>query len=232
MRVWGKKLLLAGAATLTATMSSAPAQATIILVDASSIQGANVLFNSGTQTGTTVTGLTNDGLNEVVFTGTTVGGGTTIRANGGQARIEGALDTSTGQPNDTLLLSSLDFGLGDMRTFNNLELNLFGGPDGTATAANFTLTDNMGQVFNFNNVALGNGSNFFGFQGIDGQSISNASFTLVGGGIADVRQIRLDAGVMSAVPEPATWAMMLIGFGAVGHSMRASRRTNKGLAIA
>ena len=56
-----------------------------------------------------------------------------------------------------------------------------------------------------------------------------------GGGIGDVRQIRLDAGsgMMSAVPEPATWAMMLIGFGAVGHSMRKSRRrTGAGLAIA
>lgn len=28
-----------------------------------------------------------------------------------------------------------------------------------------------------------------------------------------------------AVPEPATWAMMLIGFGAIGHAMRSRRRT-------
>ncbi|MES3029084.1 MAG: PEPxxWA-CTERM sorting domain-containing protein [Pseudomonadota bacterium] len=30
----------------------------------------------------------------------------------------------------------------------------------------------------------------------------------------------------SAVPEPATWAMMIIGFGAVGSMVRASRRRN------
>lgn len=32
---------------------------------------------------------------------------------------------------------------------------------------------------------------------------------------------------VSAVPEPATWAMMLLGFGAVGVSVRRSRKTNK-----
>ncbi|WP_293406694.1 PEPxxWA-CTERM sorting domain-containing protein [Phenylobacterium sp.] len=30
----------------------------------------------------------------------------------------------------------------------------------------------------------------------------------------------------SAVPEPATWAMMIIGFGAAGGAIRASRRRN------
>ncbi len=32
--------------------------------------------------------------------------------------------------------------------------------------------------------------------------------------------------VMAAVPEPATWAMMIIGFGAVGSMVRTSRRRN------
>lgn len=34
----------------------------------------------------------------------------------------------------------------------------------------------------------------------------------------------LRAGVNGAVPEPATWAMMIFGFGAVGGSMRSARR--------
>jgi hypothetical protein len=33
-----------------------------------------------------------------------------------------------------------------------------------------------------------------------------------------------------AVPEPATWAMMLLGFGAIGFSMR--RRRSSGVALA
>jgi hypothetical protein len=31
----------------------------------------------------------------------------------------------------------------------------------------------------------------------------------------------------SAVPEPATWTMMLIGFGAIGHTMRRARRRSR-----
>jgi hypothetical protein len=34
--------------------------------------------------------------------------------------------------------------------------------------------------------------------------------------------------VVSAVPEPETWAMMLMGFGAVGGALRAGRRARKG----
>jgi hypothetical protein len=36
----------------------------------------------------------------------------------------------------------------------------------------------------------------------------------------------------SAVPEPTTWAMMLVGFGAVGYSMRTRSRKQPGLAAA
>lgn len=37
---------------------------------------------------------------------------------------------------------------------------------------------------------------------------------------------------MPAVPEPATWAMMLVGFGGIGMTMRARRRSGKLLQIA
>jgi len=35
--------------------------------------------------------------------------------------------------------------------------------------------------------------------------------------------VRLDAPLIGAVPEPATWALMLVGFGLVGGSLRARR---------
>jgi hypothetical protein len=40
--------------------------------------------------------------------------------------------------------------------------------------------------------------------------------------LQSVNQVRITAGAQltSAVPEPTTWAMMLVGFGAVGYSMR------------
>jgi transposase-like protein len=65
-----------------------------------------------------------------------------------------------------------------------LEFNLFGG---TATSVTFSITDNEGQLFTFANLALGNGENFFGFQGIQNKTIRNVVFTLNGGGISDVR---------------------------------------------
>jgi PEP-CTERM motif-containing protein len=190
----------------------APAAANIVMVDASSIQGDNVLFNNGAQTGTSVTGHTQSGT-LVTFTGTVFAGGTTIMADGGQAQIEGPFNTATNNPNDTLALSSLSFSLANNHTFNNLEFNVFGGG---ATTVSFLLTDNLGNPFSFSNKSLDNGSNFFGFQGINGESIASITMSFNSTGIDDVRQIRLDETVTAAVPEPSTWAMMLIGFAAIG----------------
>ena len=214
-----KKYLLAAAAA-TSFAFAVPASATIIIVDASSIQGDNVLLDDEDQSGTMIQGSTQNGT-VVNFTGTTVGGGTTIRSSSqGQARVEGALDLSTDAKNDTLLLSSLDFSLDGGVTFNDLELNLFSGGQGSGSVT-FFITDNGAQVFDFTRT-LTNGENFFGFQGIDGQTISSVRFTTTAG-IQDVRQVRLTEASMSAVPEPPTWAFMIVGLGAVGYSMRRRR---------
>lgn len=212
-------LFTATAAILTGVVAL-PAQATIILVPASSIQGENVLFNAGTTTGTTIFSA------GPIGSGITVNGsGATLIANGGQASVSGGLNAATPSPMDTINFNTLNFGLTSGGTFNNLEFNLFGG---NATSASFVITDNEGQIFNFANLALGNGSNFFGFQGILGETIRTVAFTTTGGtGIQDIRQIRLDATpVASAVPEPTTWALMLFGFGITGYSLRARRRAS------
>ena len=222
-----RKLAIA-AALATAGLTATPAMATIEMVDASSIQGANVLFNAGVQTGTTVTGSTQGGT-LVNFQGTTTQSDV-IRANGGQARVEGDLDTITANPNDTFGLTALTFQLAT-GSFTNLEFNLFG-TEGGGTAY-FTAIDNEGQTFNFDNGGLGfvlsSGSNFFGFHGIDGQSIVSFAISIMPGSIQDVRQIRLDeVGAVGAVPEPGTWLMMLLGFGAIGFGMRRRRSGQSG----
>ncbi|WP_199805747.1 PEPxxWA-CTERM sorting domain-containing protein [Bradyrhizobium lablabi] len=207
---------------LTAGLSL-PAHADIVMVPASSIQGDNVLFNDGTQTGTTVLGHTQSGT-IVEFSGTTFGGGTTITANGGQARIEGTAEAR---------LTSLNWHLVGGGTFNDLEFNintvLNGRNGGGATSVNFTLYDDNLDPFAFNSYSLANGSNFFGFQGINGQSISSIYMTFIGGnGVQDVRQIRLEE-VTAAVPEPSTWAMMILGFAGVGFMVY--RRRGQGQAL-
>lgn len=44
--------------------------------------------------------------------------------------------------------------------------------------------------------------------------------------------LRLDTILAAPVPEPATWAMMLLGFGAIGASMRRRRPVTKGFLFA
>jgi hypothetical protein len=217
-----RKFTFLAASAFALAVVPAPAAADIVPIDASSIQGSNVLFQDDVQEGTSIIGMLNDDRNtRVTFS---AGGDTLTAFSGGQARISGALDTSTNSPTDTIGLTDLTFSLTDGGTFNNLELNLLGGD---ATGVVFTLIDNMGDDFNFQ-YALGEGSNFFGFQGINGQSIATASLQALGGSIGDVRQIRFDA-ADGAVPEPGTWAMMLLGFGATGVAMRRRRRSDKAI---
>lgn len=67
-----------------------------------------------------------------------------------------------------------------------------------------------------------NGQNFYGIYGSNGeqlQSIRFENFQPQTAGVADIRQVRL-GGIQSAVPEPGTWAMLLVGFGAAGFAMR------------
>ena len=220
--------LLAVSISAASLMASVSARADIVMVAANSIQGANVLFNNVSQSGTTVTGHTQGGT-IVEFAGTTYGGGNIITANGGQAALEGTA---------TARLINLNWHLVGGNTFNNLEFNintvLNNGPNGGgATAVNFTVYDDNLDPFVFNNsgnnYALSNGQNFFGFVGINGQSISSIYMNFIGGnGVQSVEQIRLDE-VTAAVPEPSTWAMMILGF--VGVGFLAYRRRGQGQAL-
>ena len=220
-----KHVLAAGVAI--AALSAMPAAAAIIMVPKNTVQGDNVLFNNGVQTGTTVIGHTQSGT-LVNFTGSTVGGGNIIRANGGQARIEGNLDA---------LLNGVSFQLDGLKTFDELEFNLFKansegkGQSTIFPTAYFTLFDDLGVQYDFTSV-INNGENFFGFVGTLGNTISRVEVSIAGfdgAGFVDMRQVRLEEAT-AAIPEPATWAMMLAGFGAMGVAMR--RRRNVTISFA
>lgn len=211
---------IAAAVAAVAIGCAAPAEAEIIFVDANSIQGANVLFDSGKQSGNQVTGSTNDAAKApVVFTGI---GGAILSVAGN--RVQGASDAIMSSPNKVQSLKSLSLALGDGGTFNNLEFSLFGGAGSTAT---FTLTDNTGAQFTFNQV-LGNGVNSFGFQGINGQTIRDVTIAVSGAGFRDIRQVRLDPFPGAVVPEPESWALMIGGLGMIG--MMSRRRARRGAA--
>ena len=207
-----KSYLLMSAAIVGIGLAT-PAFADVVQVSPSSIQGREVLFTGGQQSGNSVNGHLNNQANTgVTFTGAN---NAILRAAGGQSQVTGDLDTTTQPPNDTIDLAGLTFGLTDNSLFNNVEFSLF---KGAADSVDITVVDDGGQTFSFTNLALTNGENQFGFQAINGQSIRSVSFSSTG--VQDIRQVRLDLANNAAVPEPAAWALMLAGFGLVGATAR------------
>jgi hypothetical protein len=99
------------------------------------------------------------------------------------------------------------------------------------TSIDFTLSglaaDGMTpEEFAFNYLLDGSGSARFAFEALNGEVITNLAYTINGGSADGLRQVRIassESGV-PPVPEPATWAMMLMGFGAAGFAMRRKRR--------
>lgn len=205
---------LASAAIACATVAT-PAQATItITTNQQNGQGDIVLLPVG-QNGTQVTGQTQAGY-VLNFNSTQ----TLTTPSNGQSRIQavsGALNN--------LVITAANGG-----SFEFIEFNLFSGSNADLVAT-ITGVDQFGNPYSYifgddanENV---NGENFF-FAATDSlQSIRSIGFSSTGGGFADIRQIRVGpAAVAAAVPEPATWAMMLIGFGGIGASLRRRRARN------
>lgn len=88
-------------------------------------------------------------------------------------------------------------------------LNLAPGSSFTFTLGNFTYSGAPDGVYNIGGAEIG-------LRGVSGQGVTRSA--------NNVAQLRIGA---PAVPEPATWAMMLIGFGAVGGAMRSAKRRQK-----
>jgi hypothetical protein len=215
------KLAFVTAATAAALSmaAAAPASATIILgVGAGVLQpDENLLFNNNPTPGLTIEGVTNKSGTLVAATG-----GETLKASGGQAR----LDTSDGKISSFFTFNGfanqlVGFDLSDSaKAFTETEFRIFGG---TATQVTLTFVDTAGEVFQQTFGVPANG--FFNARAIDGQQIDYFSIA-ANGTIGDIRQIRIGGigDLVGVVPEPATWAMMLMGFGAAGAMLRTRRR--------
>ena len=117
---------------------------------------------------------------------------------------------------------------GDWNAVSGSTQLTLGGPNGNQLSFGETLFGLTVIGAHFGNVAgdAGNVSVFwlfdFGTEGVDFVTLDNIQ------GFSNA--VLYTTGGTPPVPEPATWAMMLLGFGAAGTAMRRSRRRNAQIA--
>ena len=166
------------------------------------------------------------GVNTVVFSSAT--DGTLVASANGQAKV-GAKDG---------LLNAISFSLGDIDGesfgFQGAVFNLVPLPgnkpnEATSILLNFALSD--GTISSIAHTIGTNGNNWIGIYGNAGEVFTSVGFSANPSttGISEIRQVRLGeiSPISGAVPEPSTWALMLLGFGVVGGAMRSRKSATK-----
>ncbi|HVK43186.1 MAG TPA: PEPxxWA-CTERM sorting domain-containing protein [Phenylobacterium sp.] len=199
------KLSILAAALSVAALASAAEAATVIdfnefAADSTKIHGPKLVSQGFSVTAPSGAGLASWG--RTLPNNGDPGGAALMNWNGGTvtiARLDGGLFS----------LDSLDFG--DVYNVGSPETISFSFFDGVRTTVREVVLD---RAKGMETVSLGLGS------------LQSFSFHLVHG-TASIQFDNLTVGepVTSAVPEPATWAMMILGFGAVGTAVRTRRRS-------
>jgi len=167
----------------------------------------NVLLNANAA-GSTILGATNQTNTGVRFTSST---DTLNATSNGQASVT---------PFDNAL-AAINIGLIDPHLgFSAFEFNLDSNVTGPLT---LVFTDQFGhtQTGTQTFTVGANGSNFFDAVSSGGELITGVSVS--GANLSSLSQVRI-GGVASAIPEPASWALMIAGLGGLGVALRTRRR--------
>ncbi|HEY1926782.1 MAG TPA: PEPxxWA-CTERM sorting domain-containing protein, partial [Caulobacteraceae bacterium] len=92
---------------------------------------------------------------------------------------------------------------------------------------NVTVTDENGTTFSFSFTVPKANEDFgrLGIESLDGETIKSVLVTDTGG-FEEFKQIDFSLVTAPVVPEPATWALMLVGVGAMGGVLRRRAKAN------
>lgn len=109
-------------------------------------------------------------------------------------------------------VSAFQFDWGSIDSYNTLSIASTGGPAIIIPGSNFTNPANGNQISPGTN-------GLFTVTGTAGEMFTGITLT------SSANSFEIDnLAVKSAVPEPTTWMMMILGFGIVGYSLRSRRR--------
>lgn len=223
MKLFGKALI---ATALTVALAS-PASALILDKSASASQGT-LVHNPGPETlgYDVVATLGSQGPQIVHFTGDTTQTSSLsdlllLKKGQGQSDITGA-EIAGGK--GTYPFYSASIFLTDFQGMSWLEFALTG--TGKGGTVDFLVYDQLGIAHLFSDMPMGSGDTHFAFQATGMDYITKLTFIADAppGTIDFIKQVRIDLSTAPRVPEPATWAMMIVGFGAAGVAMRRRRR--------
>ena len=215
--------ILAGAAVAAAAVVSlSPAHASFVL-EAPAITAPLLNFDAGCANCNTTTGHV-AGSPSILVTAKSIGN--TDFANG-----VATVSTVNGQ--NPPLFTSLEFDLSNFLVFNAFSFQAQFDKKQTGDTTDITLTwfdqiGNTGSVL-FSNVDTNGLTPSLGIHSLDGETLSKVIIS-DSEGFKELKQFAFGfeptVGVHGAVPEPSTWAMMMLGFAGVG--FMAYRRKRQG----
>jgi hypothetical protein len=201
-----KRAVITAVAGIGLAIAAAPAHAAIVVC----AQGSSCVSD-------TTNVKLGDFTNAATVTGTVGVGGPLVTFASTQGNLSTHPGAATVFAADGSLLTNLTFTI--LTGFTAAEFNL---ENGDPSSFLVTLTDSGGDTFSQTLTKL-NGSNIFNIVAPAGTTYTSGTFTSSGGGFADLKQLRVTLAT-AAVPEPATWAMILLGFGGIAISLRRRRR--------
>lgn len=194
-----------------AAAAASPSQATLILTPGNNPQPgeANVIFFDQGPT-SEIFGSLGGGTDNLSLTGTTVLAGN---------QLSSVTNVIKGSGSDLMSATFTPVG-------GSLGLLIFDVANVTGDLS-ISGSDANGNIFTFASLGAGIGQNFYTLQAISGETIDTVSVNSTGSfeSLSSIRGI-FNAS-LAGVPEPATWAMMLLGFGAVGIGARRKRSTHQ-----